>query len=931
MLSMGTSAFAVGTEGTAPPSAAVESGAAAEEGISAEGAEMPLQTTAAGNNGTPESSELPAAGTVAPTPPTAVCTGSADVTDCAAETHVEGCPKYAAAEPEAGEKEPEQAGESPIVCTGNADVTDCAAETHIEGCPKYAAAEPEPGEKEPEQAGEPPIVCAGNADVTDCAAETHIEGCPKFVSADAAEEGESDEADAQRAAIQARIDALPDKDAFDAMSEEDKDSTAAEYAAIMEELYKLCEAEGIEDGDIEKLEGFNLEKLIALSDAINEYTAAPMNTEGVIAAPPINWAARGWDVSRSKTATALDANNESTVTLSLPSAQEQLASDIVFVMDKSASASANVVRQATEMLNALKTSAEKSGAKINVCVVRFNRSAVKSGWFDLSTQLDAISTEMAEKLSGGTNIHAGLLAGLTALGEHTNVPADRKHLILISDGSTYLYSKDGNWGSDNPFSRSYYTKENYKSFAGSFNDQGLYDPNNYPDTNTCRPKDTSEASAWQAYLNDVYERNAESKGDSYDYRINYDLNFNQGKPSDDFKTQPSKKRSANNRDMAFYYANNTWQDIIKSGYNAYSVAVKDGMAGAGNSDDSHSFMNFLNGGSSINFDEIKNDILYAVDAGSTVVDKMGSEFDLIPGSFTLTVGGTKLTCTRSGNTYSFGDSTKPDRFVVVYDAAADSFTWTINENVSNFAPVQLSYKVKLANPKTAAGTYTVPTNEYARLTAKDSAGNTHGPFEFEIPTVSYTVYAYTLSYDANGGTGTMKPATSAADGSIVIAQNGFKRDGYEFTGWNTAADGKGTAYQPGAELKLTENLTLYAQWNRIVTYTVTYTDGVDNAVIFNDQVYSGLKRGDRTPGFVGVPERRGYRFVGWEPSVSATVTGDAVYKAVWERYVIWSYDPGKGPRTGDDSSLALWAALMLGAGAAAAGVGLYARKRRRSK
>ena len=65
------------------------------------------------------------------------------------------------------------------------------------------------------------------------------------------------------------------------MSEEDKAGVAAEYAAIMEELYKLCEAEGIED--IEELEGIDLEKLLALSDAINEYTAT--------AAPVANYAA----------------------------------------------------------------------------------------------------------------------------------------------------------------------------------------------------------------------------------------------------------------------------------------------------------------------------------------------------------------------------------------------------------------------------------------------------------------------------------------------------------------------------------------------------------------------------------------------------------------------------------------------------------------
>lgn len=198
-------------------------------------------------------------------------------------------------------------------------------------------------------------------------------------------------------------------------------------------------------------------------------------------------------------------------------------------------------------------------------------------------------------------------------------------------------------------------------------------------------------------------------------------------------------------------------------------------------------------------------------------------------------------------------------------------------------------------------------------------------------TATETENKFALNYAANGGTGTMTPDTCFNGGKLTVKANGFTRDGYDFTGWNTAADGKGTAYKPGDELELSESLTLYAQWNKIVTYTVTYTDGVDNVILFPDQVYSGLKSGDPTPGFVGDPVRRGYRFVGWEPRVSQTVTGDAVYKAVWERIAVWSYGPGKGPMTGDESDLALWAVLMLGAGAAAAGAGLYVRKRRRSK
>lgn len=537
-----------------------------------------------------------------------------------------------------------------------------------------------------------------------------------------------------------------------------------------------------------------------------------------------------WDISRSKSATSLNENNESTVTLSLPSAEENLKSEVVFVLDGSSSADTQVVKDSLELLEELKAATENSGAAVNVCVVKFKRQAYKSDWYDLSKDFDAIKSAMETKYSGGTNLHAGLLAGKEALDEHSDVSADRKHLILISDGSTYLYSKDGNWASDTPFTRSYYTKDNYQGFAGGFNDQGLYNPDNL-DGNVKRPENTSDVTAWQTYLQDVKARNetvnSEGKtGDAYDYHCEYDLNFNQGKPSADFKSQPCEPRTANNRDMAFYYANQAWDAIKDSGYHAYSIAVKDGSAGAGNADDSRRFMNYLNGGASLDFDAIEKEIIYAVGAGSQVEDKMGSDFDLVSGTFELTVGGKALTCTQNDNVYSFGDDEKSDRFVVVYDEANDSFTWTINENVSNFAPVQLSYKVKLTNVSTKAGTYEVPTNEYARLTPKNSAGVVGQTVEFDIPTVTYTVSEYSLSYDANGGMGTMGAEAGVAGTTVTVAQNGFTRDNYTFTGWNTQADGKGAAYKPGDSFTLTDKDTvLYAQWSKNSGGTGTGTNG----------------------------------------------------------------------------------------------------------
>ena len=458
-----------------------------------------------------------------------------------------------------------------------------------------------------------------------------------------------------------------------------------------------------------------------------------------------------WKVSKSKTATDLDADGSTRVTLSLPSAEETLTSDVVFVLDGSSSADANVVKESLKLLDELKQAAKVNGATVNVCIVKFKRQAFKSDWFDLATNFEDIEKAMSTKYSGGTNIHAGLLAGKEALEEHTNVSASRKYLVLVSDGSTYLYSKDGNWASDTPFTRSYHLDDSYNSFSGGYWDEGYYQPNAYPEVNVPRPKNTSDIAAWQEYLKDVEKRNAESHGDDYDYHCNYDLNFNQGKPSDDFKPQPNVPRSASNRDMAFYYADQTWQQMRNAGYNLFSIATKDDSAGAGNSDDSHSFMNYLNGGQSLNFSDIKNEIFYAVGAGSTVEDIMGYDtsngnnynFDLVPGSLILTVGGQSLASLRDGNTYYFGDadvSKTKYRFMVEYTFANDGtekFVWTINEHVSNFSRVQLSYQLRLRDDARTSKDNYFYTNFSATLTPMDSKGHPGSNQTFDRPRVTF--------------------------------------------------------------------------------------------------------------------------------------------------------------------------------------------------
>ena len=87
-----------------------------------------------------------------------------------------------------------------------------------------------------------------------------------------------------------------------------------------------------------------------------------------------------WQISKSKKATNLDENFESQVTLSLPSAEEKLENDIVFVLDKSTSV--QLENEALEMLKELQAQAKENGAKVKVGVVIFNKEAHKSDFME---------------------------------------------------------------------------------------------------------------------------------------------------------------------------------------------------------------------------------------------------------------------------------------------------------------------------------------------------------------------------------------------------------------------------------------------------------------------------------------------------------------------------------------------------------------------
>ena len=75
------------------------------------------------------------------------------------------------------------------------------------------------------------------------------------------------------------------------------------------------------------------------------------------------------------------------------------------------------------------------------------------------------------------------------------------------------------------------------------------------------------------------------------------------------------------------------------------------------------------------------------------------------------------------------------------------------------------------------------------------------------------VTTFTVTFDANGGEGTMDTQLFTEDYEKALSANKFTREGYSFEGWNTMRDGTGTAYTDQQKIKVVADMTLYAQWN----------------------------------------------------------------------------------------------------------------------
>ena len=161
-------------------------------------------------------------------------------------------------------------------------------------------------------------------------------------------------------------------------------------------------------------------------------------------------------------------------------------------------------------------------------------------------------------------------------------------------------------------------------------------------------------------------------------------------------------------------------------------------------------------------------------------------------------------------------STGTGKYIQQGTPGTETATYQYNANSS-----AVTIPITAAKLHNADGTYTGTAGSKAGDTINYVNGVWGGEESTEL----------TVTFEANGSAeypveGTMTPQTVNAKTDTALNANSFTREGYNFLNWNTAADGTGDSYADGATVNLTENTTLYAQWedNHSLTKVINKKD-----------------------------------------------------------------------------------------------------------
>lgn len=189
-------------------------------------------------------------------------------------------------------------------------------------------------------------------------------------------------------------------------------------------------------------------------------------------------------------------------------------------------------------------------------------------------------------------------------------------------------------------------------------------------------------------------------------------------------------------------------------------------------------------------------------------------------------------------------------------------------------------------------------------TSPDGSGARYAPGASWTANGTLTLYAQWtpgeagLTYDGNGATGgKTDPQTGKTDEKVNVRQNGFTRDGYTFVRWDTQADCRGKAVNPGDKWTLQGSSTLYACWAGNAQTLTYHGNGATGGNTAAQSGHTGDELTTNANGFT----RDGYTFVRWDTAKdgSGTAYGEGkngvgrytMKPAGNDLYAIWQANP----------------------------------------
>lgn len=133
----------------------------------------------------------------------------------------------------------------------------------------------------------------------------------------------------------------------------------------------------------------------------------------------------------------------------------------------------------------------------------------------------------------------------------------------------------------------------------------------------------------------------------------------------------------------------------------------------------------------------------------------------------------------------------------------------------------------------------------------------------------WTAQTYTISYNANGGSGAPGPQTKTYNVTLTLSSTIPTRDGYEFLGWATSSTATSATYSAGGSYTNNAAATLYAVW-KVLSYDITFFNSKDG-INLQEPVVESLEYGSQ----VDLTSSRnftrpGYKFLGWGKTEDST-------------------------------------------------------------